>query len=407
MANTTETLLTDTLEPVTTGVLGPVANTTDTLLTDTLEPVTTGVVGPSPPASRCHHRRRRARHHRRGRARHHRRGRARHHRRRARHHRRGRPVTTGVVEPVTTDVVEVTTARPSLSPPAWSSPSPPASVEPVTTGVVGNRHHRRRRAGTTGVVAPHRRRRSVTTDVVTVTTDAVDRHHRRGRAPVTTGVVEPVTNTTDPLLAQTVLPAVAAVEPITGVGDPVTGPIDPIAAVEPLTETVQPVVGAVEPLPAPIGDDAGGSMWTFPFDGLAGGTPGAEEVLIISALAAAGATALQARFFLANVPPIPLTCMVGEATVRYMSALTSTASVNRAASATAGVAGRVGNAATELGSTVRDGFMRGAGQIQDGADDEAVDTRLLMQLGMVLGTVYLAFLTVWFWATRLRWSPRS
>ena len=30
-----------------------------------------------------------------------------------------------------------------------------------------------------------------------------------------------------------------------------------------------------------------------------------------------------------------------------------------------------------------------------------------MQVGMVLGTVYLAFLTVWFWATRLRWSPRS
>jgi hypothetical protein len=147
-------------------------------------------------------------------------------------------------------------------------------------------------------------------------------------------------------------------------------------------------------------------MWTFPLDGLAGGMPGAEEALIISALAAAGATALQARFFLANVPPIPLTCIVGEGAVRYMSALTSTVSVDRAASATVGVAGKVGTAATELGSTVRDGFLQGAGYVQ-GSDDEAMDTRLLMQVGMVLGTVYIAFLSVWFWATRLRWSPRS
>jgi hypothetical protein len=32
----------------------------------------------------------------------------------------------------------------------------------------------------------------------------------------------------------------------------------------------------------------------------------------------------------------------------------------------------------------------------------AVDNRLLLQLGMVLGMGYVAFLTVWFWATRLR-----
>jgi len=199
---------------------------------------------------------------------------------------------------------------------------------------------------------------------------------------------------------------VAPVEPVTSLGESVTGPIEQIAAVEPLTETVQPVVGTVEPLPAPVGDD-GGPIWSFPLDGLAGGMPGAEEALIISALAAAGATALHARFFLANVPPIPLTCIVGEGAVRYMSALTSVASVDRTASAASGVAGRVGTAATELGSTVRDGFLRGAGRIGDGADDEAIDTRLLMQVGMLLGTVYLAFLTVWFWATRLRWSPRS
>ncbi len=166
------------------------------------------------------------------------------------------------------------------------------------------------------------------------------------------------------------------------------------------------MVGSVDPLTAPVGDDGGSPFWTFPFDGVAGGMPGAQEALIISALAAAGATALNARIFLANVPPIPLTCIVGEGAVRYMSAVTSGASLDRAASTVVGVAGRVGAATSELGGTVRDGFLQGAGYVQ-GSDDEAIDTRLLMQVGMVLGTVYIAFLSVWFWATRLRWSPRS
>jgi hypothetical protein len=26
---------------------------------------------------------------------------------------------------------------------------------------------------------------------------------------------------------------------------------------------------------------------------------------------------------------------------------------------------------------------------------------------MLLGFVYLGFLTIWFWATRLRWNPRT
>ena len=150
----------------------------------------------------------------------------------------------------------------------------------------------------TGVLAP-----------VTNTTDALLADTLE---PINTGVLGPVTNTTGPL-ADTLPSVTAVVDPVTGLEQTVTAPVDPVAAVDPVTQTVQPVFETVEPLPAAVGDDDGGSMWTFPFDGLAGGTPGAEEVLIISALAAAGATALQARFFLANVPPIPLTCMVGEA----------------------------------------------------------------------------------------------
>jgi hypothetical protein len=50
---------------------------------------------------------------------------------------------------------------------------------------------------------------------------------------------------------------------------------------------------------------------------------------------------------------------------------------------------------------IREGFDRvRRGTVSYGGGD----SRLLMQVGVVLGTLYLAFLTVWFWATRLRWN---
>jgi hypothetical protein len=39
------------------------------------------------------------------------------------------------------------------------------------------------------------------------------------------------------------------------------------------------------------------------------------------------------------------------------------------------------------------------------ADTGWTDSRIMMQLGMLLGIVYAAFLTVWFWATRIRPQP--
>jgi hypothetical protein len=56
--------------------------------------------------------------------------------------------------------------------------------------------------------------------------------------------------------------------------------------------------------------------------------------------------------------------------------------------------------------TFREGVARGTGRVSDGDGEAAMDSRLVMQIGMLLGVVYLAFLTVWFWATRLRWNPR-
>jgi hypothetical protein len=55
----------------------------------------------------------------------------------------------------------------------------------------------------------------------------------------------------------------------------------------------------------------------------------------------------------------------------------------------------------------RDGFAQ---VITDGRQDVGEglrDSRLMLQLGMLLGFVYVGFLSVWFWATRLRQTNRS
>jgi hypothetical protein len=48
----------------------------------------------------------------------------------------------------------------------------------------------------------------------------------------------------------------------------------------------------------------------------------------------------------------------------------------------------------------RDGFERSIRRDPDGGDGIS-DSRLFVQIGMALGFVYLAFLTFWFWATRV------
>ena len=55
---------------------------------------------------------------------------------------------------------------------------------------------------------------------------------------------------------------------------------------------------------------------------------------------------------------------------------------------------------------IRDGFEQVVARNGDEDAEGLRDARLLMQIGIVLGTVYLAFLTVWFWATRMRATPR-
>jgi hypothetical protein len=55
-----------------------------------------------------------------------------------------------------------------------------------------------------------------------------------------------------------------------------------------------------------------------------------------------------------------------------------------------------------LSTPLREGFDQAtraaAGEVTDGFND----TRLMVQIGMALGVVYVAFLSIWFWATRVR-----
>jgi hypothetical protein len=67
----------------------------------------------------------------------------------------------------------------------------------------------------------------------------------------------------------------------------------------------------------------------------------------------------------------------------------------------------LGDEIEAIAGTIRDGFMRGAGRVSGELSDSDQDARLLRQLGVVLGTLYAAFLVAWFWATRLRWQVRS
>jgi hypothetical protein len=64
----------------------------------------------------------------------------------------------------------------------------------------------------------------------------------------------------------------------------------------------------------------------------------------------------------------------------------------------------------EIGGRAVDEVSRGFSRVvseRDSSGRGLTDSRLLVQIGIVLGLVYCAFLTLWFWATRIRWNPRD
>ena len=108
-----------------------------------------------------------------------------------------------------------------------------------------------------------------------------------------------------------------------------------------------------------------------------------------------------------NVRLVP--CLVGSAVER--SAMVGTQAVSRFGTGDRGEGDNRKRAAVPvivgtIVDPIRDGFERvvARGRAEDA--EGLRDARLLMQLGIVLGTVYIAFLTVWFWATRVRLKPR-
>ncbi len=128
-----------------------------------------------------------------------------------------------------------------------------------------------------------------------------------------------------------------------------------------------------------------------------------------------------------NVRLLP--CVVKESLARHVEMLTAlnVAGGGPGAAADSDAAGLLGTASGTRGTSaegtadpatrIRDAFENALGSFRDGFEqairDERDDigeglrdSRLMLQIGMLLGFVYLGFLSVWFWATRVRGESR-
>jgi hypothetical protein len=125
-----------------------------------------------------------------------------------------------------------------------------------------------------------------------------------------------------------------------------------------------------------------------------------------------------------NVRLIP--CLVRDSVQHHLAPLTSALPGSGPAAPVAALSSDVatqgavsgGSAVnpSDVGERGRSGFQGLSEAFRDGFEDavrggnreigDALgDSRLMMQLGMAFGFVYAAFLSVWFWATRLRRRP--
>ena len=137
----------------------------------------------------------------------------------------------------------------------------------------------------------------------------------------------------------------------------------------------------------------------------------------------AGGSGADARMAFTNVRLLP--CLVKDAAGRQLSAITQglapaaapayAALSERAASAGSHIVREAGAVKAEhaegfmphIVSELTEGFARATRDAPGEAADGLSDSRLVVQLGMLFGIVYLAFLSVWFWATRTRASSRA
>jgi hypothetical protein len=134
----------------------------------------------------------------------------------------------------------------------------------------------------------------------------------------------------------------------------------------------------------------------------------------------AGGSGADARMAFTNVRLLP--CLVKDAAGRQLSAITqglAPAAAPAYAALSEGAASAGSHIVREAGavkaehaegfvphivSELTEGFARATRDAPGEAADGLSDSRLVVQLGMLFGIVYLAFLSVWFWATRTRAS---
>ncbi len=139
------------------------------------------------------------------------------------------------------------------------------------------------------------------------------------------------------------------------------------------------------------------------------------------------ACAAEAKLLFTNVRLLP--CLVRNSVSEHLAPLTSAlpslgpagpaAALQPAVAVEGAVAGvsavndpppdavEHGHARTGLLGSFGNGFEHAIGGENREIGDALGDSRLMIQLGMALGFVYAAFLSVWFWATRLRRRPGS
>jgi hypothetical protein len=242
-------------------------------------------------------------------------------------------------------------------------------------------------------------------------------------APVVDPAVAPFV---DPAVAPVVDPVVAPVgDLVAPVRDPLLGAAGPVADVGSAFPGVAAPSMAGAQVPDPILPSPTDSSWLPDIDTSI--VLGADELRLATTLAfvfgslalsaklasRAGECAAPAQIMFTNMRLIP--CTIGD-TLRRSSAV-ATESVQGAferagarRSSPGGPASRTslgGAASRTFFEPIQKGF---ASATHTGGKlahvDGGADSRLLMQLGVLLGMVYTAFLTFWFWATRTRLERR-
>ena len=264
------------------------------------------------------------------------------------------------------------------------------------------------------------------------------------QADETTNIAGNAAETAAQSVAETTAPVADAAQPIadaTGpaelagavlsLDDQMTGPValpTPDAVVPPDRDATDAILNSLDITGTESGLSPVVPTNTSPsdvfLDTLLGQDPTVVQTAAVTGLAAVGAATIvrglespTTSILFTNIRLLPgfvnATIERSESTAIALVSRFGTAADARGILADASVIGRDGipkpavpSLDSILGPT-REGFDRSVGRVvPDDEGDGLRDSRLRAQLGIVLGLVYLAFLTVWFWATRLRWNRR-